>query len=78
MRPTVTGPADEIAVQVGLEAWALFDTWMQNDPTGKHIEDPAERVRYFCSLYGEFLRPAWREWRARLGQPVIESPPLPL
>lgn len=74
----ITGPSDEVAIQVALECFATFDTWMSEDPTGKHIADPAERVRYVCAIYGEHLRPAWREWRARLGQPVDAGPALPL
>lgn len=71
-RPAVIESYDDATFRrVAIESWSLLDTFMSNDPTCKTIADPAERVRAICAIHGEFMRPAWRDMRALLGQPVV-------
>lgn len=64
---------EETFYAVAVEAWSLFDEWMQNDPTCKTIEDPAERVRAICRIYGEHLKPEWLRMRGLLREPVRDE-----
>lgn len=50
------------------EAWALFDTYMSDDPTcSVYKEDPEKRVRAITAVYGEHLKGEWLRLRNALG-----------
>lgn len=72
-RPTITGVPDAVMAEVALEAWALLDDFMSNDPTCKTIKDPEERVRAITRIHGQYMRQQWRDLRARLGEPVRDD-----
>ena len=60
---------EQVMWEVGLAAFALLDTLMtEGNPTGVGIEDPAERVQHVCRIYGEWIKPEWKQLRARLGE----------
>jgi hypothetical protein len=56
-----------------LEAWSVFDSWMQDDPTCKASPTAEARVKAFCQVYGQFLLPDYQRIRKELEREARRS-----